>query len=320
MRLHLIAAVLFASTVSAQAAPGIGECPLLPASNIWNQRVDGLPVDANSDRYVETIGADTNLHPDFASGLYEGAPIGIPYVFVPKDQPKVPINFVDFGEEAAVAEESDPGPYPIPADAPIEGGPDSVDDRHVVVVQEQSCTLYELYKAVPQEDGSWNAVGAARFDLESNELRPETWTSADAAGLPIFPGLVRFEEVETGEITHALRFTVPKTRRAYVWPARHYASQSEDEALPPMGLRFRLKADFDISGFSEKNQVILRALQTYGMFLADNGSPWFLSGAPNDGWDNDELRELRQIKGADFEAVDSSSLMVNPDSGEAAPQ
>jgi hypothetical protein len=320
MRPHFIAAFLFASCVSAQAAPGIGDCPLLPADNIWNARIDSLPVDANSDQYVASIGADINLHPDFASGLYEGAPIGIPYVFVPKEQPKVPINFVAFGEEEATPDESDPGPYPIPADAPIEGGPDSPDDRHVIVVQEQSCTLYELYKAVPQEDGSWNAVGSARFDLESNELRPDTWTSADAAGLPIFPGLVRHEEVETGEINHALRFTIPKTRRAYVWPARHFASRSEDEALPPMGLRFRLKADFDISGFSEKNQVILRALKTYGMFLADNGSPWFLSGAPNDNWDNDELRELRKIKGADFEAVDQSSLMVNPDSGAAVPQ
>jgi hypothetical protein len=317
MRPYFIAAILLASSVPAFAAPGVGECVVLPANNIWNQRIDSLPVDANSDRYVETIGADINLHPDFASGLYEGAPIGIPYRFVPKDQPKVPINFAAFGEEEAIPDESDLGPYPIPADAQIEGGPDSPDDRHVIVVQEQSCTLYELYKGVPQEDGSWNAVGAARFDLESNDLRPDGWTSADAAGLPIFPGLVRHEEVETGEITHALRFTVPKTRRAYVWPARHYASPSEDEALPPMGLRFRLKADVDISGFSAKNQVILRALQTYGMFLADNGSPWFLSGSPDDNWDNDELRELRRIKGSDFEAVDQSSLMVNPDSGEA---
>lgn len=317
MRQAMFAAVLLASGVSAQAAPGIGACPLLPANNIWNARIDALPVDANSDRYVETIGADVNLHPDFASGLYEGALIGIPYRFVPKDQPKVPIHFVAFGEEEAIPDESDPGPYPIPADAPIEGGPDSVDDRHVLVVQEQSCTLYELYKAVPNEDGSWNAVGAARFDLEGNELRPDSWTSADAAGLPIFPGLVRHEEVETGEIAHALRFTVPKTRRAYVWPARHYASPSDDDALPPMGLRFRLKADVDISGFSEKNQVILRALKTYGMFLADNGSPWFLSGAPDDNWDNDELRELRRIKGSDFEAVDQSTLMVDPNSGEA---
>jgi hypothetical protein len=325
MRTPYIAVPIFTlasilAAAPAQAAPGIGNCLMLPADNIWNARIDSLPVDANSDRYVASIGAEKTLHPDFASGLYEGVPIGIPYLFVPKDQPKVPINFVAFQDEGPAAEESDPGPYPIPADAPIEGGPDSVDDRHVIVVQDQSCTLYELYKAVPNADGSWNAVGSARFDLEGNELRPDSWTSADAAGLPIFPGLVRHEEVATGEIAHALRFTVPKTRRAYVWPARHYASQSEDEALPPMGLRFRLKADFDISGFSEKNQVILRALKTYGMFLADNGSPWFLSGAPNDNWDNDELRELRRIKGSDFEAVDESSLMKDPNSGAAAPQ
>jgi hypothetical protein len=186
------------------------------------------------------------------------------------------------------------------------------------VVQEQSCTLFELYKAVPNADGSWNAVSSARFDLEGNELRIDGWTSADAAGLPIFPGLVRHEEVEAGEIAHALRFTAPKTRRAYVWPARHYASSSEDEALPPMGQRFRLKADVDLSRFSPKNQVILRALQTYGMMLADNGSPWFLSGAPNDAWDNDELRQLLELKGTDFEAVDVSSLMRNPDSAAAA--
>lgn len=180
-----------------------------------------------------------------------------------------------------------------------------------------SCTLFELYKAVPNADGSWNAASSARFDLEGHELRNDSWTSADAAGLPIFPGLVRHGEVAAGEIKHALRFTAPKTRKAYVWPARHAASRSDDEALPPMGQRFRLKADFDISGFSQKNQVILQALKTYGMFLADNGSPWFLTGAPDDNWDKDELRELRRLKGSDFEAVDMSSLMTDPDSGQA---
>jgi len=216
-------------------------------------------------------------------------------------------------------EESDAGPYPVPADAPIEGGTDSPDDRHVLVVQEQSCTLYEIYKAVPNADGSWNTVGSARFDLESNELRIAGWTSADAAGLPIFPGLVRHEEVASGEIRHALRFTAPRTSRAYVWPARHYASSSDDPALPPMGQRFRLKASVDIGRFSAENQVILRALQTYGMILADNGSAWFVSGAPNDAWDNDALNaELRQLVGSDFEAVDVSSLMRDADSGQAA--
>jgi hypothetical protein len=188
----------------------------------------------------------------------------------------------------------------------------------VLVVQEQSCTLYELYKAVPNADGSWNAVSSARFDLESNELRIDGWTSADAAGLPIFPGLVRYEEVAAGEINHALRFTAPRTARAYVWPARHFASRSDDPALPPLGQRFRLKGDVNITRFSPDSQVILRALQVYGMILADNGSPWFVSGEPSAGWDNDALNtELRQLKGSDFEAVDVSSLMAEADSGRA---
>jgi hypothetical protein len=213
--------------------------------------------------------------------------------------------------------ESDPGPYPIPKDAPIEGGPEATGDRHVIVVQEDVCTLYELYKAAPNADGSWNASSGARFDLRNNDLRPERWTSADGAGLPILPGLVRYEEVEAGEIAHALRFTAPQTRKAYTWPARHFASQVSDPGLPPMGQRFRLKASVDISGFSRANQVNLRALQTYGMILADNGSPWFLSGAPHYAWNNDELNdELRRLKGSDFEAVDVSSLMRDPDSAQ----
>ena len=303
------------------AGPAIAGCPVFPADNIWNTPVTDLPTHQRSADYVASIGADMPLKADFGSGLYENAPIGIPYVVVHRDQADVPIHYAPFEDEADVAEESDPGPYPVPADAPIEGGLDSTDDRHVLVVQEQSCTLYELYKAVPNADGSWNAVGSARFDLESNELRPDGWTSADAAGLPIFPGLVRYEEVATGEINHALRFTAPRTAKAYVWPARHFASSSDDPALPPLGQRFRLKADVDVSRFSPTNQVILRALQIYGMILADNGSPWFLSGAPNDGWNNDSLNvELRQITGSDFEAVDASSLLVGDDSGQALAQ
>jgi hypothetical protein len=299
--------------------PAIGGCPVFPADNIWNMRVDGLPVDPRSRDYVASIGADKPLKADFGSGLYDGAPVGIPYVVVPRDQVVVPIRFAPFGDETeAIADESDPGPYPVPANAPIEGGPDATGDRHVLVVQEQSCTLYELYKAAPNADGSWNAVSSARFDLEANTLRPEGWTSAEAAGLPIFPGLVRYEEVAAGEIAHALRFTAAHTGRAYVWPARHFASQSDDPVLPPMGQRFRLKANFDISSFSQANQVILRALQTYGMILADNGSPWFLSGAPNDAWDNDALNaEFRQLDGSDFEAVDVSSMIVSQDSAQA---
>ena len=299
------------------SGPTIVGCPVFPPDNIWNTRVDGLPVDPRSREYAASIGADAGLHPDFGAGQNDGAPIGIPYVIVPMHQPKVAIHFRDFGDEQAAGEESDPGPYPIPRNAPIEGGPKSRDDRHVLVVQQGSCTLFELYKAVPNGDGSWNAVSAARFDLEGNELRADGWTSADAAGLPIFPGLVRHDEVAAGEIRHALRFTAPRTRKAYIWPARHFASSNEAESLPPLGQRFRLRASFDISRFSGANQVILRALQTHGMILADNGSPWFLSGAPHANWNDDQLRELRQVKGSDFEAVDVSSLMKEPDSGQA---
>lgn len=308
--------LVHASAAIAQS-PVIGGCPVFPPDNIWNTPIDRLPVDPRSRDYVASIGADVHLHPDFGAGLYEGAPLGIPYAVVPMNQPKVAIHFRKFGDEEPAGEESDAGPYPIPRNAQIEGGPNSKDDRHVLVVQQGSCTLFELYKAVPNRDGSWNAVSAARFDLESHELRIDGHTSADAAGLPILPGLVRYEEVAAGDIRHALRFTTPRTRKAYLWPARHFASDSKDDALPPLGQRFRLRGDFDVSGFSPANQVILRALQTYGMFLADNGSPWFLSGAPHPSWNNDQLRELRRVKGSDFEAVDISSLMRDPNSGQA---
>ena len=306
-----------APAFSSESGPAVGGCPSFPADNIWNTPVDRLPVDPASDEYVKSIGADTSLHPDFGSGDYEGAPIGIPFSIVPMRQAKVPIHFEAFGDEPHAAEESDAGSYPVPRDARIEGGRNSEDDRHVIVVQQESCTLFELYKAVPKTDGSWAAASAARFDLTSNELRIDGHTSADAAGLPIFPGLTRHDEVTVGEIRHALRFTAPRTRKAYVWPARHAASSQTEASLPPLGQRFRLRADFDISGFPPPAQVILQALKTYGMILADNGSPWFLSGAPDDGWNNDELRRLRQVKGSDFEAVDQSSLTVDADSGEA---
>jgi hypothetical protein len=308
--------LVHAPTAIAQS-PTIGGCSVFPPDNIWNTPIDQLPVDSRSRDYVASIGADVHLHPDFGVGLYEGAPLGIPYVVVPMNQPKVAIHFRKFADEQPASDESDAGPYPIPRNSPIEGGPNSKDDRHVLVVQQGSCTLFELYKAVPNRDGSWNAVSAARFDLESHELRIDGHTSADAAGLPILPGLVRYEEVAAGDIRHALRFTTPRTRKAYLWPARHFASDSTDDALPPLGQRFRLRGDFDVSGFSPANKVILRALQTYGMFLADNGSPWFLSGAPHPSWNNDQLRELRRVKGSDFEAVDISSLMRDPNSGQA---
>jgi len=285
-------------------------CEVFPANNIWNTPVDNLPLDPNSDAYVATIGQSSVLHPDFGSGYWpptSKSPIGIPYITVPGTQPKVPVSFY-------YNDESDPGPYPIPPNAPIEGGSNSKGDRHVLVIDIGHCILYELFDASLQTNGSWLAGSGAIFNLKSNKLRPAGWTSADAAGLPIFPGLVRYEEVTSGEIRHALRFTAPETRKAYVWPARHYASSYTAEKYPPMGQRFRLKAEFDISGFSAQNQVILTALKRYGMMLADNGSPWYISGAPNSHWDNDMLHELDQVTGDDFEAVDVSSLMINPDS------
>jgi hypothetical protein len=311
------ALALFPAAAMAREAR-IGGCPVFPADNIWNRPVTNLPVDPNSDAYVRSIGAGERLHADFGAALYEGAPIGIPFVVVPAGQQNVPVVFAGFGDEPAYPDESDAGAAPIPPDAPVEGGLQSGDDRHVIVVQKQSCTLFELYKAAPNPDGSWNAVASVRFDLKSNALRPDGWTSADAAGLPVFPGLVRYDEVAAGEITHALRFTAPRTRNAYVWPARHAASRRSDPGLPPMGQRFRLKASVEISGFSPANQVILRALQTYGMILADNGSPWFLTGAPDRRWNDEALQgELRRLTGADFEAVDVSALMRNPNSGAA---
>jgi hypothetical protein len=288
----------------------VAGCPIFPADNVWNVPIDTLPVDANSDAYVAAIGADEPLHPDFGSGTWEGEPIGIPYVVVPGSQPLVAISF-------EYDDESDPGPYPILPDALIEGGPDSDGDRHILIIDRDNCMLYEIFYAWPQRDGSWEAGSGAIFDLRSNALRPDTWTSADAAGLPILPGLIRYEEVAAGEIRHAIRVTAPQTRREYLWPARHYASDLTGSQYPPMGQRFRLRADFDVSGFSPEVQVILRALQTYGMILADNGSPWFISGVPDERWDNDMLRELRQLSGSDFEAVDASSLMVDPNSGQA---
>ena len=284
----------------------------MPSDNIWNRRIDGLPVDPSSPAYVGNIGASVGLHADFGSGLWDGGPIGIPFVVVPGTQPFVPIVFIWYGDE------SDPGPYPVPPNAPIEGGGASQGDRHVLVVDSGACVLYELYYAWPQPGGSWEAGCGAVYDLDSNALRPDGWTSADAAGLPILPGLVRYDEVASGEIRHALRFTVPRTRDDYLWPARHEASSSIDSTRPPMGQRFRLKAGFAISSFSAANQVILTALKTYGMFVADNGSAWYLSGAPDERWDNDDLHDLQnRVHGSDFEAVDESSLMIDPNSGQA---
>ncbi len=287
-------------------------CAVFPADNVWNRDISTLPTHPQSDAYIASIGLDTGLHPDFGSGLYRRAPIGIPYTVVPSSTPRVTFRF-------RYADESDPGPYPIPRDAPVEGGPRGRGDRHVLVVEQGACRLYEVFGFKPKKSVTrpWRAGSGAIWDLASNALRPAGWTSADAAGLPILPGLVRYDEVAAGEIRHALRFTVSRTQRAYLWPARHFASSSTDPSLPPMGLRVRLKASVDISGFSPTNQVILSALKRYGMFVADNGSDWYISGVPDDRWDNDDLHALGLIKGSDFEAVDESSLIVDPDSGQA---
>lgn len=296
--------------IDATTVHQVDGCPLFPPDNIWNVRVDQLPLDPNSASYVTSIGRGDHVHADFGSGEWDGGPIGIPYVTVPGTQPGVAVTFTYDGE-------SDDGPYPIPQNPRIEGGPNSDGDRHVLIVDRDNCILYELFYAFPLPDGSWQAGSGAIFHLNSHALRQAGWTSADAAGLPILPGLVRYEEVAAREIRHAIRFTAPRTRRDYVWPARHFASSLTGTQYPPMGQRFRLRADFDISGFSTQVQVILKALKKYGMMLADNGSPWYISGVPDERWDNDVLHELHQITGDAFEAVDVSSLMIDPDSGQA---
>ncbi len=298
--------------------PGTGpgsNCPTFPADNIWNARVDALPVHSRSAQYVSHIGASATVHADLGSGVWppgSTSPIGIPYVVVGAGQPDVPIQFTSWPGE------SDPGPYPVPGNAPVEGGLSSSGVRHVIVVDSADCMLYELFYAFPNGDGSWRAANGARYNLRSNTLRPAGWTSADAAGLPIYPGLVRYDEVASGVIRHAIRFTAPETQASYVWPARHEASNINDPAYPPMGQRFRLKASFDTSGMSHQARVIAEAMKTYGIILADNGSPWYISGAPDERWDNDVLHELDAIEGSDFEAVDVSSLMADPNSGRVA--
>ena len=295
-------------------SPTLAGCPVLPADNIWNTPVDTLPVDGNSANYINSIGSSTRFHADFGSGLWDGAPIGIPYVTVPGTQPLVPILF---DRNSWGAGESEPGPYPIPANAPIEGGPDSTGDRHVLALNQGNCKLYELYDAWPQPGGSWSVSSSAVYDLNSNALRPAGWTSADAAGLPILPGLARYDEVAAGAINHALRFTANTTRMAYVWPARHFASSNTDPNQPSMGQRFRLKASFVIpSDWSSQAQIIARAMKKYGLMLADNGSSWYVTGAPDERWDNDALHQLDAIRGSDFEAVNVSSLMVDANSGQ----
>ncbi|MFY9234020.1 MAG: hypothetical protein WAO58_06105 [Fimbriimonadaceae bacterium] len=274
-----------------------------PDNNPWNKPIDAEPIDPNSETLIASIGLNGQFHPDFGAN-WDGGPFGIPYIVVPGDQARVGMTF-DYWDE------SDPGPYPFPPDAPIEGGADSDGDRHVLVIDRDDWKLYETWSSYPQEDGSWQCGSGAVFDMKSNALRQEGWTSADAAGLPIFPGLVRYDEVVLrGEIRHALRFTASQTRRAYTYPARHWASSDDSPSRPPMGMRVRLKAGFDISSFPPSAQVILRALKKYGMMLADNGGNWYISGAPDPRWDDDELNTLKQLRGRDFEVVRMGQIVT----------
>ena len=300
--LALAAGALLLGGASAHALrlPGAPKCTIFPATNAWNQRVDALPVAANSAQLIQSIGLGTGLHPDFGSGLYDGQPIGIPYDVVSKTTKRFRAAFT-------YADESDKGPYPIPKSVHIEGGRASTGDRHALLIDKDACKLYELYALYPKGAG-WTAGSGAIWNLRTNAVRPAGWTSADAAGLPIFPGLARYDEVARGVINHALRFTAARTRRQYVYPARHYASSSDDPALPPMGLRVRLKASVDISSFPKQSRIVLQALKTYGMLLADNGSNWYISGAPNPKWSNDDLHSLGRITGSMFDVVDTTSL------------
>jgi hypothetical protein len=280
--------------------PQAPRCPLFPANNAWHTRVDKLPVAANSATMIAAIGPDATVEPHFGSGLSprDQAPIGFPYNVVSAKQRKVRLTFLY---------RSDKGPYPIPRGVRIQGGRNSTGDRHAIVVDRDRCILYELWALYPDGSG-WRAGSGAIWNLRSNRLRPDGLTSADAAGLPILPALVRYDEVAQGAVRHALRFTAPRTRAAHVYPARHHASDSTDPNLPPMGLRVRLRAGYDISRYPRQARVILTALKRYGMLLADNGLPWYLGGVPDKRWDNADLATLNRLKGSDFEVVDTSSL------------
>ncbi len=287
--------------------PEIAGCPIFPADNVWNVRVDNLPVSTHSRAWIDSIGRSTGLHMDFGSGAWDGGPIGIPYNVADSGTPR-------FAPDFYYPDESDPGPYPIPGRPQIEWG----SDHHILTVDRSTCRLYEIYDA-SFDGGKWSGGSGAIWDLRSNALRPAGWTSADAAGLPILPGLVRYDEVAAGAVRHALRFTAERTN-GYTWPARHLTSDENTPDVPPLGARFRLKASFDISSYPPEMQVILRAMQQYGLILADNGSSWYVTGAPDERWDNDMLHLLDAVSGDDFEAVDASSLMVDPNSGQVKPQ
>jgi hypothetical protein len=285
-------------TAPTGGTPGPGTtlagCPVFPADNPWNTDISQAPLRAGSAATIARLPG--NLHPDFGGG----GQYGIPYVVVPADQPPVPVTFTAYGSQ------SEPGPYPIPINAPIEGG----SDAHVLALQQGTCLLYELFAAHPS-GGGWAAGSGARFDLRSNALRPDGWTSADAAGLPILPGLVKYDEVASGQITHAMRVTFSETYAGYIHPATHQASSQTDPALPPMGLRLRLNAGFDTSGFTGGARVILEAMKRYGVIVADNGSNWFFTGAADPRWDDDNLNQLKQVPGSAFEVVDTGPVISN---------
>ncbi len=313
LTLLLLAATLLLSSVAfpqAQPCSGLtlgGEGSLngfLPfrSNSLWNINIANAPLDPNSGAIINFIGSGVHLHPDFGAGLYNGSTIGIPYVIVPGPQPMVTINFTAYGDQ------SDPGPMPIPFNALVEGYPNPDDgDRHVLVIDKGNCWLYELYRAFKQSDGSWNADSAAVWDLTANQQRPYTWTSADAGGLPMMPGLVRYDEVASGVIRHAIRFTLHDSKPAFTPPASHWAANSNDPLAAPMGMRLRLKGGFDISGYPQDDQVILTALKQYGMIMADNGSSMFISGTPDNRWNNDDLDLLKQLTASDFEV-----LLISP--------
>lgn len=314
--LAVLAAPVAASGSSMRAQPpaaaiaGAPNCAVAPADSVWRTPISSLPVAKDSKELIAQIGADAPLHPDFGSGLWDGEPIGIPYNVVTNAQRKVHVSF-------EYADQSDRVAYPIPAHPRIEGGPNSTGDRHVLLVNKDSCTDYELWDAYPVAHSvNWTAGSGAVFHLGADALRPAGWTSADAAGLAILPGLIRPEEIAAGVIDHAIRVTVPATDDTYVWPARHEAGV-DNAALPPMGLRLRLKASVDIASYPRVDRIILQALKTYGMIVADNGSPWYLSGVPSAQWNNDLLHELDGIVGSDFQVVDESCLMVHPNSAQA---
>jgi hypothetical protein len=311
-RLLLFTSLLVAITASAQNNPCsvISQGPEgslngfvpFPASSLWNTNISNAPVDPDSAAIISFIGSSTPLHPDFGSGLYQGHTFGIPYIVVPVNEPFINLGLTSFGAE------SDPGPMPIPMNAPIEGYPNPVGDRHVLILDSGNCWLYELFGAYKQSAGYWTAASAAVWDLEANEQRPYTWTSADAAGLPIFPGLVRYDEVAAGRINHAIRMTMQYSKQAFTPPASHWAATSSNPLAAPMGMRMRLKASFDISGYPREDQVILTALKQYGAIMADNGTSMYIGGTTDTRWNNDHLQSMRGVTASDFEVLRISPL------------